>query len=191
MGADHRMYPAPWASLPHFRAHNWVRYSGEKTLAEVAQRMSEACGVQDGDILVGSSLGGMVACEITKLRRIPLLFLVGSAERKEEVSGLLATLHPLAKYVPIDWVRVSAGKIPHEFAQMFAGIESAFVRSMCTAVFDWQGGAATETRVVRIHGRHDFVIPPPRNADLLLDGGHLISITHATECATYIGVKSL
>lgn len=142
------MYPAPWASLPHFRAHNWVRYSGEKTLAEVAQRMSEACGVQDGDILVGSSLGGMVACEITKLRRIPLLFLVGSAERKEEVSGLLATLHPLAKYVPIDWVRVSAGKIPHEFAQMFAGIESAFVRSMCTAVFD----CATDCRRNKYRG---------------------------------------
>lgn len=187
MGADHRMYPAPWSALPSFHPHDWVRHRGESSLPEVAKSMAEACQICDGDMLVGSSLGGMVACEITKIRRIPTLFLIGSALQKREVSTLLAFLHPLAKYAPIDWVRVSAGRIPLEMSQMFAQIEGSFVRAMCEAVFQWRGGANAETRVLRLHGRRDLVIPPPENADLLLDGGHLISISHAKECAAYIG----
>jgi hypothetical protein len=86
MGADRRMYPAPWSTLPGFTAHDWVRHSGEKSLPEIARSMCDAAGIHDGDKLVGSSLGGMVACEITKIRNIPVLYLVGSATRKEEVS---------------------------------------------------------------------------------------------------------
>lgn len=186
MGADRRMYPSAWHALPQFVARDWVHYSGEKSLAEIARSMCGSCDISDGDILVGSSLGGMVACEITKLRRIPVLFLVGSAVRREEVSPLLAVLSPLARIAPIEWVRMSAGKIPHDFAQMFAGIESSFVRSMCAAIFEWSGLGESSTHVFRIHGKRDLIIPPPRDADLLLDGGHLISMTHAPECVEFI-----
>ena len=188
MGADRRMYPREWADLSNFRAHDWVRHAGEQTIPEVARSMAEACHIQDGDVLVGSSLGGMVACEITKIRRIPKLFLIGSALGKDEVSALLAALHPLAKYLPIEWVRMSAGSIPLEFSQMFAGIEGSFVRSMCAAIFQWEGGASRDTLVCRIHGKYDLVIPPPPNPDLMLAGGHLLSITHARACAAFIRV---
>lgn len=186
MGADHRMFPAPWTDLPNFRADDWVRYSGEETLADVADSMCKACGIQDGDALVGASLGGMVACEIAKIRKIPSLFLVGSAVHPDEISKVLAALHPLAQVAPIEWLRLSAGSIPLELAQMFASIDAPFVRAMCSAIFKWQGLGATSTKVHRIHGRFDLVIPPPDGADLLLNGGHLISITHAEKCAGYV-----
>jgi pimeloyl-ACP methyl ester carboxylesterase len=186
MGADRRMFPAPWSGLPEWQAHDWVRHSGEASLAELAQSMCEARNIRDGDVLVGASLGGMVACEITRLRRIPVIYLVGSAVSREEISPLMTWLHPLARIAPMDWVRVSAGKIPAELPQMFSGIEASFVRAMCAAVFAWEGLGASDTRVVRLHGRHDVVIPPPANADLLLDGGHLISMSHAHECAEFI-----
>jgi pimeloyl-ACP methyl ester carboxylesterase len=186
MGADRRMYPAPWPDLPNFVAHDWTRYSGEKSLAEVARSMCAVRGIRDGDTLVGSSLGGMIACEITKICQIPVLYLLGSATRKEEVSSLLAALHPLARVAPFDWLRFSAGKIPTEFTQMFAGTEVAFVRAMCEAIFAWDGLGDSRTKVFRIHGSHDLVIPPPDNVDLLLDGGHLISMSHARECVEFI-----
>jgi hypothetical protein len=157
---------------------------------EAARSMAEACRIRDGDLLVGSSLGGMVACEITKIRKIPQLFLIGSAVRKEEVNALLAALHPLAKYAPVEWVRVSAGKIPLELSQMFTGIESSFVKAMCAAIFKWEGQASPETRVHRLHGKRDLVIPPPPKADLLLEGGHLISMTHAEQCSSYVGTET-
>ena len=151
--------------------------------------MCIARSIQDGDILIGSSLGGMVACEITKIRRIPRLYLVGSATRKEEVSRLLAALHPLARVAPLDWLRLSAESIPIELARMFTTIEASFVRSMCSAIFEWEGLGTPATRVFRIHGRRDLVIPPPEEVHLLLDGGHLISVSHAKDCAEFIGAN--
>jgi len=189
MGADRRMYPAPWPTLPDFIAHDWILHSGEKSLADVAKSMCDVSGIRDGDTLVGSSLGGMVACEITKIRKIPCLYLVGSATRKEEISALLAKIHPLARFAPIDWLRFSAGKIPAEIVQMFAGIEASFVRAMCSAVFEWDGLGVSSTKVYRIHGKHDLVIPSPASVDLLLNGGHLISISHARHCVEFIKAK--
>lgn len=180
------MYPAPWSSLPGFMAHDWPRHAGEETIPQVAQSICQACHIHDGDVLVGCSLGGMVACEITKMRRIPAVYLIGSAIRKEEVNPILAKLHPLARATPFDWLRLPAGKLSTESAQMFAVSDPAFVRAMCAAVFQWDGLGDARTQVYRLHGKHDLVIPAPTPADLLLDGGHVISITHARECVEFI-----
>ena len=186
MGADRRMYPAPWTSLPDFVAHGWGPYAGEKTLPAMAASMCAARGIRDGDVLVGASLGGMVACEIAKIRNIRALYLVGSAIRKEEVNGWLAACHPLVKVVPLGWLQVSAGKIPAPTAAMFSVADAEFIRTMCAAIFKWEGLVNTAAKVYRIHGRHDLVIPPPVNVDLLLDGGHLIALSHAAACVDFI-----
>ncbi|CAN5882923.1 hypothetical protein BH11VER1_BH11VER1_05420 [soil metagenome] len=186
MGADKRMYPGPWSTLPDFVAHDWPRHQGELVLADVARSVVDLYDIRDGDSLVGTSLGGMVACEITKIRKIQTLCLIGSATRKEEINRFLAILHPLANVAPIDWIRFSAGKIPLELAQMFAGMETSFIRAMCAAVFQWEGLTVSPERIFRIHGNRDLVIPPPAKADLLLTGGHLITISHADECAEFV-----
>lgn len=49
MGADHRMYPAPWTSIPGFVAHDWVRYAGEQSLSEVAHSMCDSYHINDGE----------------------------------------------------------------------------------------------------------------------------------------------
>jgi pimeloyl-ACP methyl ester carboxylesterase len=186
MGADHRMFPEPWTGLPGFRAHDWVTSPGLTSLRQVAGAMVDAAGIADGDVLVGCSLGGMVAAEITKLRKIPQLFLVGSAVRKEEVNAWAARLHPLADKVPISWLKKAAGKLPHEAATMLAEADAGFIRRMCPAIFQWAGLGETDTRVWRIHGRKDLLISPPAQCDLLLDGGHLIAMTHARECVAFV-----
>lgn len=186
MGADRRMFPAPWLALPDFVPHDWVRHSGEKTIPEVARSVCEQFRIQEGDVLIGASLGGMVACEIAKLRKLRALFLIGSATRHEEVNGLLAKLHPLAQVAPVDWLKFSASQLPLDFAQMFAGLEPSFIRAMCAAVFRWEGLGPAPSPVYRLHGKFDLVIPPPSEVDLLVNGGHLISMTHAESCVEFI-----
>jgi hypothetical protein len=41
MGANHKMFPDPWPSIPEFVSHDWVRHSGEKTLSDVAHSMCD------------------------------------------------------------------------------------------------------------------------------------------------------
>lgn len=69
---------------------------------------------------------------------------------------------------------------------MFAGVEASFIRAICAAIFKWEGLGKSKTEIFRIHGKKDLIIPPPRAVDLLLDGGHLISMTRATECVEFI-----
>ena len=183
------MYPTPWPDLPDFIAHDWTPHAGEISLADIAKSTCEARQISDGDSIVGASLGGMVACEIAKIRKIKALYLVGSATRKQEISAVLAKLHPLIHIAPIDWLRLSAGKIPNELTQMFAEAEAPFLRAMCSAIFAWQGLADSTARVYRIHGRKDLIIPPPANADLLLNAGHLASMTHPNQCVQFIKTK--
>ena len=192
MGANRKMYPPPWLSLPNFAAHDWTPYGNEKSLADIAQTTCTAREIHDGDSLIGSSLGGMVACEITKIRNIKTLYLIGCATRKEEINAVLSMLHPFAKIALLDWLRFSAGKIPNELTQMFAEAEASFLRAMCSAIFDWQGLVDSSTQVYRIHGKNDLVIPPPppANVDLMLNGGHLISITHPIQCVEFIKEKT-
>jgi hypothetical protein len=97
-------------------------------------------------------------------------------------------LHPLADLAPIEWLRSAASKLPSELARMFADADASFVRAMCSAVFQWEGLGPTHVQLFRIHGRRDLVIPAPERVDLLLDGGHLISMTHARECVEFVRV---
>lgn len=189
MGADARMYPAPWESLPEFTVHDWPAHKGETTLAAVAARVCEEFCIRDGDTLIGSSLAGMVACEVSRLRSLRRLLLIGSATDPREINVLLRLLRPLAGMTPVGSLRVSASAIPSELAQMFHQADADFLRAMCKALLAWSGVDPLSCPLVRIHGRHDLVIPPPVKVDLLLDGGHLIAMTHARECVDFIRAK--
>ena len=189
MGADHRMYSGPWSELPEAVLLDWPADAVTSSVSALAQQMIERFGIADGDTLVGSSLGGMVAAEITKTRRIERLFLVGSARRKEEVGDLFRLLSPLVDLAPLTFLQRACGKLPSELAHMLADGNPQFIRGMCRAIFEWDGLADTTTPVYRIHGRADLIIPPPPEVDLLIGGGHLIAMTHAAECVNFIASK--
>lgn len=180
------MFNREWLTLPDFIAHDWVQYGGESTISNLAHSVCKSNMIKDGDILIGASLGGMVACEITKIRKIPQLFLVGSAVHHNEVNHLLATLKPLLAITPLTLMKSLAARSPSPLLQMFGGTDIAFMRAMSRAIFEWDGLGTTTTKVHRIHGMHDWIISPSAKADLLLDGGHLISMTHARECAAHV-----
>ncbi|MFT3829672.1 MAG: hypothetical protein QM691_08210 [Opitutaceae bacterium] len=187
MGADHRMYAAPtWHTLPDARFLDWPEHRGEDSVGAVATRVIAEAGICDGDTVLGSSLGGIVACEIANQIQLRALALIGSARSPSEIAPLLTVLHPLASLAPLELVRFSAGKLPGELSAMFAESQPSFIRAMCHAIFDWTGLNVSSVRPLRIHGRGDHVIPPPSDVDLLLDAGHLIAMTHADECVAFL-----
>ncbi len=191
MGADRRMYPAPWTALPDATFIEWPEYHGEKSVRDVAQRLMELHRFPAGCTLVGTSLGGIVAGEIAKLVRLRSLVLVGSATQREDVSRLLAVLHPLADLAPVEFIQRAAGKVPNELTQMLSAGDPRFIRAMSRAIFSWEGIGPQGPAPLRIHGMKDRVILPPPAPDLAIDGGHLISITHAGECVQFIRARVL
>src|SRR3990172_11672079 len=186
MGADSAMYPQPWPTLPGITLVEWPAYAGEESIAAVARRIIETERIPEDAILIGSSFGGFVACEIAKHRRLRRLVLVGSAIRKEEINGLLRFLHPLARVAPIKATQRFLGRLTGDIPRMLSRNEAAFVRAMCRATFEWPGLEQGLIEPLRLHGRRDLLIPPSADADLLVDGRHMIAMTNAAECVEFI-----
>jgi len=186
MGCDTRMFPPPWDSLPGWQPQSWPSWRGESTLEAVAVRVCTEQGIRDGDIVVGASLGGMVGCEIARLRSLSALVLVGSAAHPSEIRHPFDWAHPLARVAPLRFFQGIARRLPLQTARMFADADPEFVRAMCEAIFRWKGLAPSIIDPIRIHGRWDWVIPAPKGSQLLVWGGHVISMTHARACVDFL-----
>ena len=185
MGADHRMYSGAWLRMQHTQFLDWPNNSSADSIPTIAKETIEGAKISDGDILIGSSLGGIVACEIAKIRKIKRLFLVGSAVHQDEVNGLLRLLHPLIDLAPLSFLQVASGKLPSDLCNMFSKADAPFIRNMCRAIFNWEGLPPNTVPLHRIHGRFDLVIPPPKHATFI-NGGHLIAMTHAENCVHFV-----
>jgi pimeloyl-ACP methyl ester carboxylesterase len=172
--------------LPSTRFLDWPVHRGESTIKAIAERVITEAEISNGDVVIGSSLGGIVGCEIANRLSLKALVLIGSAKNKEEISSLLALLHPLSHLAPLEFIQMVAGKYPSELTQMFKQSQASFIRAMCTAIFDWPGLKENRTKPLRIHGTHDHVISKPAHIDLALDGSHLLAMTHPDECVEFI-----
>lgn len=83
----------------------------------------------------------------------------------------------------------NASPFPHavlDSIDMFGVCQASFYRDMFHALSRWEGRQNVGTRLIRIHGRRDSQVRCPADADLALDGGHLVVFTNARECVDFI-----
>lgn len=186
MGANANMYSGPWRKIAEAKFINWPEYNGEKTISEVAESVIRRYGITPSDSVAGSSLGGIVSLEIADKLGIRNVYLFGSAVSKNEINPLLRLLSPLSEIIPIKLIQAIVGKCKNEILTMFNSSEAEFVRAMCHAVFNWQGYDGEQSIIKRIHGEKDKVISCSGACKKIKDGGHLIVMTHATDCIEII-----
>ncbi|HWR57960.1 MAG TPA: alpha/beta hydrolase, partial [Thermodesulfovibrionales bacterium] len=166
---------------------DWPAHNGEKTYADVARRVVDENNIENGDIIGGSSLGGMVALEIGQMIQPKASVLLGSAVNVSEVQSLLAMFSPLVTITPIALVQVLAGKQKSLVSTMFADANADFIRAMCSYLHLWPGYSGQMSTIYRLHGRKDQVIPcPSSGATVIEDAGHLLAMTRADETAAFL-----
>jgi len=186
MGATEAMYEGSWSEVEGAIFINWPKYEGEVSLEQVAEKLIQEYGISGEDELIGTSLGGMIACEIARLVSAKRVILVGSASAPSEVRTVLKYLSSLANITPIEMVQLLCGKYDAKLLKMFKETDAKFIRMTSKAIFKWSGLDTDQIEAVRIHGKKDKVIVPEGKTDLLIDGGHLIVMTHADECVEYL-----
>jgi pimeloyl-ACP methyl ester carboxylesterase len=188
MGANSSMYDSLRSELQfEINFINWPEYRDEKTYSEIAKRVIEENGIEDGDIVGGSSLSGMVAIEIARQIRLKAIVLIGSAINPTEVHGILSLLAPLTAITPISLIQILIGKHETIIAKMFAEADSNFIRAMCQYLPKWSGVAYVSAPIFRIHGQKDIIIPCPKDGcEIIAKAGHLLAITHTKECGEYL-----
>jgi len=203
LGADYRNYLGPWEELPNCTYLGWPEYHGKASIPDVAKFMADAWQLPPGAILVGSSFGGMLACELSKILQVHALILVATTTASENCTST-ASMNWLTRILPLRLVQQLLrcaqpvletiwGRAPTpvtravlDSIQMFTVCQAGFYRNMFQAMSAWEGFADHHPRLIRIHGKQDKLILPPPNADLFIDGGHLIARTHAQECVSFI-----
>lgn len=170
---------------------DWPHAGREETIAALAQRLlDEQSPLAQCDVVLGSSLGGMVGAEIARRTRPRALVLVGSARHPREVNLLLRQLARMGDRLPIEHLQnlmgldFLAGRAP--ILAMLSEADPDQVRAMATAIFGWSGIEDPGCPSPRIHGAWDLVIPPPPEdqARIVPRAGHMLAMTHAGDvCA--------
>lgn len=185
MGATSAMYAGPWRSLPNTEFIDWPRNPQEFTFKSIASHLIGEYGIEPEDRLVGTSLGGIIALEIAALVGCSDVCLISSCRNRDEINQVLLALAPLSDVTPMKFIQLLVGK-SGDLGQMFAEVDTEFVRGACRELGKWISPEVGAIELRRIHGSRDHVIPCPPDADLIIDGGHLIAITDAQKCVKFV-----
>lgn len=189
MGATSAMYQGAWRdALDNATFVDWprLRHGEIASLEAVADCLIDRYAVTADDLLVGSSLGGIVAQVMAARCGSRELVLVGSARSRHEIQPALLTLAAAADMAPLGVIQFLAGKTPVLASAMFADVDGRFIREMAKALPQWDGVSLPNCQVYRIHGTYDHVIPCPADAQLVLPAGHLLAMTHPTACVAFV-----
>ncbi len=165
----------------------WPKYHGETGYRELAQRFIHECGIREGDVVGGASLGGMIALEIAKIVNVRAVVLLGSCTEAGMVRRPLVALSPLAGHLPVRLLQTIIGVVPHPLCRMFAECDPEFMRAMALHIKHWQGNEQVSAPLFQLHGKRDLMIRPPKKCDCILPkAGHVPTMTHTQDCADFL-----
>lgn len=154
--SDYR-FPVPFLAVDYPRPKTL-----EMSIRQYAQQLVEHCGIRPGDALVGMSLGGMMACEISKVVEIDQLILISSGTCKEHINPVLRRLGFLGPHMPFSWLQKlpipAASRLRRRMIQMFREADPVFLNWACSCAPHWEG-LENHPRLTQIHGEWDPVFP--------------------------------
>jgi len=192
MGADHRLFEG--IALPGHDVvrTNWIPHRDGESLSTYAVRFAEHYGIGTADILIGVSMGGIIAGAIAQKVPPQRLILVSSCTNIRQLSPIIAALSPIGPVSPFEVARLlPRGLMPAHrkvALAMFEDQDMAFIRWACAAVMGWTG-VPRLPETVTIHGTADRVFPIRRQPQVdvtIQGGGHLMVMDRAAEVALAI-----
>lgn len=187
MGADHRLFDGIELPGRDTLRTDWIPHRDGEHLAAYAGRFADHYGVGAADILIGVSMGGIIAGAMAQ--RVPpqRLILISSCTDIRQLSPLITALSPMGPYSPFGLARLlPRGLMPAQrklALEMFEAQDMAFIRWACGAVMEWTG-ASRLPGTTTIHGSADRVFPIRRQPQVdrtIQDGGHLMVMDRAAE----------
>ena len=176
-------------------ALNWISPLKNETLSAYALRLQQKFIHEESPVIVGLSLGGMVATEIAKSNPSAKVIIVSSAKTRNEIPFYFKTFRyiPLYKTLPEWSIRQHSpmrefflgAKHEHTIRYVKKVAEHAdadFYRWAVGAILNWEN-EIIPSNVVHLHGTNDKLLPYKFvKSDITVNnGGHLMIIENADE----------
>jgi pimeloyl-ACP methyl ester carboxylesterase len=202
LGADARLFEPQRAVLPELEVLEWIPARGEESFEAYAARLAERIPRDPPPVLVGVSMGGMIAVQVAERLGARGVVLVSSCTSRRAINIAAYPIEWISRPLPdraLDRLRRSriAGRVifgqhsPRQREQLMAMLVDTplpFLRWAGRAILRWRGPGQITVPIRQIHGKRDRVIVPYRvRADRwIAGGGHLLNITHPAEVNEFI-----
>lgn len=192
LGVDRRVFEDIDLEQRKVAFIEWLLPFKEESLAHYATRISDQIHGEH-IVLIGLSFGGILAVEISKIKKIDRIILIASAKNKFEIPGIYRLMGKLNlhKIIPVTFF-----KTPHSLTHWFFGIrsrkEKELLRSILretdpvllqwsiNAILGWKHSVMPKN-CIHIHGDSDRILPVNHiRADYIIrNGGHFMTVNQA------------
>lgn len=173
---------------------DWIDPLPNESIPHYALRLADNINKQHPFVLIGLSMGGMIATEIAKQYQPQATILISSIPCSKHLPGYLRAAGKLRihKLLPVSFVK-SAAIFKRSFTseaaqdkkllkQIIRDSDPAFIRWAMDAILKWNC-EEPPAGFVHIHGTRDEVLPLryTKPTHTISKGGHLMVMTRANE----------
>ena len=171
-----------------------------QTLQEYAQCLAEQIDTSRRFILIGVSLGGMIATEISQFTHPEKTIVISSAKNRNELPSRYTFQEKFPIYKLISPKLAKAGskilqpivepdrRLEKEiFKNMLNDKDAVFLRRTIKMIINWDRTEMPKN-IVHIHGSNDHTIPH-KNVDcdyLIENGSHMMVLTRGKEISSLL-----
>lgn len=194
LGADHRIFQRLLVDAPHRFAYDHPRMAMGSSLHHFAAALAERIDSRRPHVLIGMSMGGMIAQELALMTRPRGTFLISTWKGPQEMPLPIRSLrgtHPerlvnkalLRRIMPmVRWQMGVQGE--EETALLDHLLKDATIEQLkvqVAAVLAWEGPSKPVTDMVHIHGDSDRLMPLSliRDAEVVRGGTHFMVYSRA------------
>ena len=195
LGADTRVYNNIDLHDHDVTPVDWIKPNESDTLGTYAQKIIHQYNIVNNSIIIGNSLGGMIAVEIAKLIPVKKVILISSIKTSNEAPWYFSLFRALPVYelIPGKWftslgflIKPLFGHMSEEDAWLFSDMlkktSPVFVKWAMEAVLHWKNEIVLPN-LYHITGNKDLIFSYKRIHDAsIVDGGtHIMIFDKAKE----------
>ena len=195
LGADTRIYNNIDLAGHEVICVNWIIPDKTDTLATYAQKLVYQYHITNHCIIIGNSLGGMIAVEIAKIIKVAKTVLISSIKTVDEAPWYFRLLRVLPFYKPIPgkvftsmefFIKPFFGHMNEAdnwlFVDMLKNSSPVFLKWAMDAVLKWDN-KVIPANVIQITGDKDLVFNYKRikGAIIVKGGTHIMIFEKAKE----------
>lgn len=195
LGADTRVYNNIELNDHEVTCVDWIEPHKTDTLPTYAQKLIRQYRITPGSVVIGNSLGGMIAIEIAKAIRLSKVILISSIKTVDEAPRFFSFFRTLPLYKLIlgkafttIWFMIKplfgkmSGADEWLFTDMLKNSSPTFLKWAMDAALAWKN-EVTPSNVFTIAGDNDRVFPYKRIKDAILvkNGTHIMVLDKARE----------
>ncbi len=195
-GADHRLFNN--IDLGEGYDVRFVKYEipeRREKMDAYARRLATQIDTSQSFVLMGTSLGGMLATEMNDFLQPEKTIIISSAKCRKELPHRyrFQRIIPLHKLVPKGMVKGGAklmqpivepdrNKEKETFKSMLEDKDKRFMKRSVNMIINWKRESYNE-RIIHIHGDKDNTLPCKKvKYDYLIkDGSHMMTLTRGEE----------